>query len=78
MYCAYSAHDPCASPLSDGTQDYGGQINSIDEYDEMMDRWGELLEAGDTGGAIAMLEQRLPEMPEFDSNVGDYLASVIF
>ena len=44
----------------------------------MMDRWGELLEAGDTGGAIAMLEQRLPEMPEFDSNVGDYLAMVIF
>jgi hypothetical protein len=58
-------------------QDYGGQIDSIDEYDEMMDRWGELLEAGDTGGAIAMLEQRLPEMPEFDSNAGDFLAKVI-
>ena len=78
MFSAYHAHGPCASPLSDDMQDYGGQIDSIDEYDEMMDRWGELLEAGDTGGAIAMLEQRLPEMPEFDSNVGDYLAMVIF
>ena len=57
-------------------QDYGGKIDSIDEYDEMLDRWGEMLEAGDSAGALDMLGQRLPELPEGDE-LEDYLSKVL-
>lgn len=56
-------------------QNYGGQIDSIDEYDEMLDRWGEMLETGDSAGALEMLGQRLPELPEGD-DLEDYLSKV--
>ena len=57
-------------------QNYGGQIDSIDQYDEMLDRWGEMLEAGDSAGALEMLDQRLPELPEGD-DLEDYLSKVL-
>ena len=57
-------------------QDYGGKIDSIDEYDEMLDRWGEMLEAGDSAGAMDMLGQRLPDLPEGDE-LEDYLSKVV-
>lgn len=56
-------------------QDYGGQIESIDDYDEMLDRWGEMLEDGDSAGALEMLSQRLPKIPGM-ANIEDYLAKV--
>ena len=44
-------------------QDYGGKIQSIDDYDEMLDHWGEMLEQGDPGDALEMLSARLPKVP---------------
>ena len=44
-------------------QDYGGKIQSIDDYDEMLDHWGEMLEQGDSGDALEMLSARLPKIP---------------
>lgn len=65
-----------ASRVKFHVQDYGGKIDSVDEYDEMLDRWGEMLEAGDSAGALEMLGQRLPELPEGD-NLEDYLSKVL-
>jgi len=42
----------------------------------MMDRWGEMLEAGDSGGALEMLSQRLPAVPGLD-NIEDLLSKVL-
>ena len=42
----------------------------------MLDRWGEMLESGDSAGALEMLGQRLPELPDGD-NLEDYLSKVL-
>ena len=44
-------------------QDYGGKIQSIDDYDELLDHWGEMLEQGDSDEVLEMLSQRLPKIP---------------
>jgi hypothetical protein len=42
-------------------QDYGGSIESIDEFDEMLDQWGDMMEEGNFAGVLSLLEQRLPK-----------------
>ena len=42
----------------------------------MLDLWWEMLEAGDSAGAMDMLGQRLPELPEGD-DLEDYLSKVL-
>ena len=42
---------------------FGGKIESVDDYDEMMDTWGELMEAGEYGAVLALLDAKLPPVP---------------
>ncbi len=43
-------------------QDYGGKIDSLDQYDEMLNQWGDMMEEGDFAGVLSMLEHRLPKV----------------
>ena len=43
-------------------QDYGGKIESIDDYDELLDQWGNMMEEGNFAGVLSLLEQRLPKL----------------
>lgn len=43
-------------------QDFGGKIESIDDYDEMLDNWGDMMEEGNFAGVLSMLEHRLPKI----------------
>lgn len=36
-------------------------VQSIDEFDEMMDQWDALMEAGNYGAVLSMLDARLPK-----------------
>lgn len=45
-------------------QAYGGAIQSVDDYDELMDQWGDLLEAGEYGAVLSLLEKRLPVLED--------------
>ncbi len=53
----------CSVPALGLQEAFGGKIESVDDYDEMMDTWGELMEAGEYGAVLALLDAKLPPVP---------------